>query len=429
MAIECQGQWHGDWLWRKELGKGGQGTVCLVRRIPKRVFGAFEERFENAHAITKFSVGGHPVDSMLGILLDAIEQIEESPLGALKLLHPPNNVKNSASYVQRFERELDALQRIRHPGLVRLLDENRAEKWFVMEYHSGGRLTDNLARFRGQPAQAIRALRPIVAALAEIHQHGLIHRDIKPDNIFVARDGALVLGDLGLLFDESADSRLTATLENAGTRDWMPTWAQGARLDSIPKSFDTFGLGKVFWSMLSGRSFLRAHHFDRPEFDLAKLFPGESWTIRVNQFLSMCVSDHEEVELHNAATFANALSDLENFLTIDLRDRQPSTQLDDDPKNVDTNERAIIEIVGASLSGIVDLVHVQQQGIQAGLTALGVSMAIRSLLAKSLVSTKEWRDFDDNQGISVTLTDGGFAWLERQRSRLRLRKQEPIIPF
>ena len=128
-----------------------------------------------------------------------------------------------------------------------------------------------------------------------------MHRDIKPANVFLADDDRLVLGDFGLVINPTAaDQRLTDTYENVGSRDWMPGWAMGMRMDDVKPNFDVFSLGKVLWSMISGKQFLRLwyHHF--PEFDLERLFPENhamAWAVRV---LDKCVVEHERDCSNNA---------------------------------------------------------------------------------------------------------------------------------
>jgi hypothetical protein len=88
-----------------------------------------------------------------------------------------------------------------------------------------------LGRTQGDVLGSLLAFRSLLEAVAKLHEKGYVHRDIKPDNIFVADDGHLVLGDFGLVIEPgAADGRLTDTYENVGSRDWMPGWAMGLRI-------------------------------------------------------------------------------------------------------------------------------------------------------------------------------------------------------
>jgi serine/threonine protein kinase len=143
--------------------------------------------------------------------------------------------------------------------------------------------------------------RPLVEAVLLLHEKGFIHRDIKPDNIFLTDDGHLVLGDFGLVINPSAaDTRQTDTYENVGSRDWMPGWAMGMRMDDVKPNFDVFSLGKVLWSMISGKRFLRLWYHHHPDFDLQVLFPNNpamAWAVRI---LDKCIVEHERDCLNNA---------------------------------------------------------------------------------------------------------------------------------
>jgi len=85
-------------------------------------------------------------------------------------------------------------------------------------------------------------------------------------NIFIARDGRLVLGDFGIVFFEGNTDRITESLERVGTRDWMPPWAHtGLRIDDVKPTFDVSCLGRVLWAMLSGRDFLPFWYWAVPQ--------------------------------------------------------------------------------------------------------------------------------------------------------------------
>ena len=91
---------------------------------------------------------------------------------------------------------------------------------------------------------ALRAFRPVVDAVAALHAKKIVHRDIKPDNIFVASDGHLVLADCGLAFRLENQQRLTMTFENVGTRDFQPPWSYGMRLADVQPSIRRVQSGK-----------------------------------------------------------------------------------------------------------------------------------------------------------------------------------------
>jgi serine/threonine protein kinase len=150
--------------------------------------------------------------------------------------------------------QVEALQAMDDPALLRLLDADASASWMVSEYHPGGTLAEHPNLFKGKPLEALMAFEPLVSVVIKLHELGLIHRDIKPANVFIASDGRLVLCDFGIVFwADDAHNRLTETYERVGSRDWMAPWAnQGRRLADVNATFDVFPLAKVLWAWCLG---------------------------------------------------------------------------------------------------------------------------------------------------------------------------------
>lgn len=188
-----------------------------------------------------------------------------------------------------------------HPNLLAIRDFNQEEEWFVSQYHPNGVLHAKPDRFKGNFRDALAAFRPLVDAVAELHAKDIVHRDIKPANVFVAADDTLILGDLGLVFfadDES--TRLSATLQNVGSRDWMPPWPMGQRDEDVRKSFDVYSLGKLLWAMVSGKQLLNLWYFDRDENNVERLFPASPYIHFANQIFKRCIVEEESDCLKDA---------------------------------------------------------------------------------------------------------------------------------
>ena len=298
---------YGKWEVVERIGRGGQGQVYLVRdasgnpntrerrknlqnAIATLVGAAEESRYEKANS--QFS--------------DEIRRIStesQSPLGALKELLPIDEgaAEDEAAALERMKGELSTLESVNHPSLVKVLDSNLDQKWFVMEYLEGGTLSKRLGTYKGRVLDALSAFRPIVDAVSALHTKKVVHRDIKPDNIFVASDGHLVLADCGLAFKLENEERLTLTFENVGTRDFQPPWSYGRRLADVQPAFDVFSLAKVLWAMVSGRPKFPLWYFDRDEHDLRQMFPDEPDVQFVHAILGKCVVESEvETRLHDA---------------------------------------------------------------------------------------------------------------------------------
>ena len=178
---------------------------------------------------------------------------------------------------------------------MKLLHYNLRDRFIVTELHTRGTLDKNLDRYRGNTLAALQAFRPLVDGVREIHRRA-IHRDIKPENIFLNSFGNLVLGDFGIVFFQTG-GRVTTTFERVGSHFWMAPWAyKNERLasDEVGPSLDIFPLGKVLWSMISGRNGFAYWEYDRDENNLAKLFPDDAALPLVNRLLGKCVVREEK---------------------------------------------------------------------------------------------------------------------------------------
>jgi serine/threonine protein kinase len=134
-----------------------------------------------------------------GIVLRAFDRVAQVPV-AVKILKP--ELATDPHWVERFSRELRLARQIQHPNVCRVFDIDEADgHWFItMELATGGTLRDQLAA--GAPARSIEQrfadIRAVVDGLAAIHDAGIVHRDVKPDNYLRMDDGRLVLTDFGL---------------------------------------------------------------------------------------------------------------------------------------------------------------------------------------------------------------------------------------
>jgi serine/threonine-protein kinase len=120
----------------------------------------------------------------------------------IKLIDPPS--RNDPGYVMRFEREAQIIGRLDHPNIVRLyrFDEQDGWLYMAMQYVEGADLGVVLASYRAdqeliEPDDACRIIREICSALDYAHRNGVIHRDVKPANILLDRQGGLI-SDFGL---------------------------------------------------------------------------------------------------------------------------------------------------------------------------------------------------------------------------------------
>lgn len=170
---------------------------------------------------------------------------------AIKVLPP-----NTREYLgdERFQREVRLVAALSHPHIVPLFETDEADGclYYVMEYIEGETLADRLEREGPLPLdEALRIVAEIGDALQYAHERGLVHRDVKPPNILLARGHAL-LADFGIAKETDAGAeRLTGTGVGIGTAEYMsPEQASGER--RVDARSDVYALGAVLFEMLVG---------------------------------------------------------------------------------------------------------------------------------------------------------------------------------
>jgi serine/threonine-protein kinase len=179
---------------------------------------------------------------------------------AIKLIHPQQ--AGDPQVLARFELEVRMTARLSHWNTVEVFDFGRTDDgtfYYVMEYLPGLSLEDLLQRHGPLPAErVVHLLRQVCQGLREAHAIGLIHRDIKPGNVFAAQRGGLYdvakLLDFGLVkpLAEKASARLTQDGGISGTPLYMsPEQARGLR--SVDARSDIYSLGAVAYALLTGR--------------------------------------------------------------------------------------------------------------------------------------------------------------------------------
>src|SRR5687767_12063081 len=191
----------------------------------------------------------------MGIVYKARDRRLKRPV-AVKLLPPELAFRSEIR--SRFLKEAETAAQLSHPNIVPIysVDEQNGLVYFVMAFVDGENLGARLhARGRMDPTETRRILKEVAEALAYAHERGVVHRDIKPDNILLCADddGRVMVTDFGIAraVTEGADSRLTATGMAIGTPAYMsPEQSMGER--EIDGRSDLYALGVVGYQMLSG---------------------------------------------------------------------------------------------------------------------------------------------------------------------------------
>jgi len=155
-------------------------------------------------------------------------------------------------FIERFQREARAAARLNHPNIVQVYDQSQTAgmSYIVQEYVEGETLKDLIRRESPiEPRRAITIGLQILAALRVAHQQGVIHRDVKPQNILVQPDGKIKVADFGIA--SAGDTEMTEAGSIVGTAQYLaPEQARGL---PVGPPADLYAVGIVLYEMLSGR--------------------------------------------------------------------------------------------------------------------------------------------------------------------------------
>jgi beta-lactam-binding protein with PASTA domain len=198
----------------------------------------------------RYRVDGHIARGGMAAVYRALDTRLDRTV-AVKVMHPV--LADDEEFVVRFRAEAKAAARLAHPDAVAVFDqgEDAGRLFLVMEYVAGGTLRE-LLRDRGplSPALAVAVFVPVLRALAAAHRVGLVHCDVKPENVLLGRDGRVKVADFGLA-RAVASSTLTTTVGLLmGTVAYLaPEQVQSARAD--PRT-DVYAAGITLWETLIG---------------------------------------------------------------------------------------------------------------------------------------------------------------------------------
>lgn len=171
---------------------------------------------------------------------------------ALKVMAP--HLAAEPGFAARFDSEAKMVASLSHPNIVTVYDVGSFNNfhYLAMEYHTGGDLSDRIDRQDITPQQALKITKELADALGMAHSRGVVHRDIKPDNVlFRAHNDDAILTDFGIARNMQAESHLTQIGSTVGTPKYMsPEQARGLPVDGRA---DLYSLGVMLYEMLVGK--------------------------------------------------------------------------------------------------------------------------------------------------------------------------------
>jgi len=194
------------------------------------------------YRVTRELGGGHWTRMFLATQLSLNRPV------AIKLL-----TSDSENVLARFEREADVMATVSHPNIVSIIDRGRFEEnyFIVMEYLDGDSLRDHMTDSKSLDVLKMRrVLASVATALTSLHAKGMIHRDIKPDNVLFDQEGQIKICDMGISVLPGQFGQITDEDASPGKLDYMAP-EQRYRLDVSDKS-DQFALAVMAYEMLTG---------------------------------------------------------------------------------------------------------------------------------------------------------------------------------
>ena len=203
---------------------------------------------------------GQPFDGRYRVLgrlgvggMATVYLAEDSSLGrkvALKVM--AERYSEDGEFVERFRREAQAAARLNHPNIIAVYDRGEADgrPYIAMEYLQG-RTLKQVIQAEGPlpPERAIAIAMQVLAGLRYAHEHGVVHRDVKPHNVLVGDDGRIKVTDFGIA--HAGDPQMTEVGSIVGTAQYLsPEQARGR---GVGPQTDIYSLGVVLYEMLAGR--------------------------------------------------------------------------------------------------------------------------------------------------------------------------------
>jgi hypothetical protein len=204
------------------------------------------QRFDRYELLEEVAQGG------MGVVYRARDTVLGRTV-ALKMMRA--GLFAGADEVARFHREAQAIAQLDHPGTIKIFEVGQADgqHFFTMPFAAGGSLTRYRARDDVGPGAIVPLVEKIARAVQHAHEHGILHRDLKPGNVLLDDRGEPLVADFGLAKFLAADVELTQTGQRPGTPAYMAPEQLAEPAGPVTAQTDVWALGVMLYELLAGR--------------------------------------------------------------------------------------------------------------------------------------------------------------------------------
>lgn len=260
--------------------------------------------FRHYRVIERVGEGG------MGVVYRAHDTRLDRDVALKFMLHAP---RFDAEHGDRLGREARALAALNHPNILTIHDIGNADgtPFLVLEWVGGGALSDQSFQRPLSTQEFLRVVLPVADALGAAHNHGIVHRDVKPANVLVSDEGRVKLADFGLAKFREVDSDATRTGGAVGTVAYMsPEQASG---DEVGPASDVFSFGVLAYELLTGQ---RPFQGDSPGAVIAAIVSGRhrpladarrGLPVELAAVVERCLENQPGARFQNGTDLARAL--------------------------------------------------------------------------------------------------------------------------
>src|SRR5499433_2777638 len=223
------------------------------------------------------------------------------------------------AHLKRFRREAESAANLDHPWIVPIYEvgEREGSCYFSMKFIDGGQLDEVAKRTPISPHDAAKLIAKLARTVHYAHEHGILHRDIKPGNILLDAKGEPNLTDFGLARLVESESTVTRTLEVLGTPSYMAPEQAAGNNTKLTNATDVYGLGAVLYQLLTAHPpFAGGTTFETIKL-LLETEPRQPrlWNPKVDRDLStICMKCLEKDPLRRYSSALALPEDLERWL-------------------------------------------------------------------------------------------------------------------